>query len=148
MSGARSAQRQSSSTWGGEPELIPAAACRGPKPTQVMVGEPVTVIVTPSNFNPKHTVSYTFTTTGGKLTSKDASTAVDTTGMTGGSYTVTATATDSKKKKNNVASCNAQLLRQRASSSEHDLLGDSCGGSDGNRLQHHLHLYQPRMACR
>jgi outer membrane protein OmpA-like peptidoglycan-associated protein len=94
--------------FGGEPELVPAAACAA-QPAQVMVGEPVTVIVTPSNFNPKHTVGYAFTSTGGKLTSKDASTTVDTAGMTGGSYTVNATATDAKKKKNNVASCNASF---------------------------------------
>ena len=93
---------------GGEPEAVPVAACAA-QPAQVMVGEPVTVIVTPSNFNPKHTVGYAFTTTGGKLTSKDASATVDTAGMTGGSYTVTGTATDAKKKKNNVASCNASF---------------------------------------
>ncbi len=93
---------------GGEPELVPAASCAA-QPTQVMVGEPVTVIATPSNFNPKHTVGYAFTTTGGKLTQKDASATVDTAGMTGGSYTVTATATDARKKKNNVASCNASF---------------------------------------
>ena len=94
--------------FGGEPELTPAAAC-AVQPNEVMVGEPVTVIVTPSNFNPKHTVGYAFTSTGGKLTSKDASTTVDTKGMSGGSYTVNATATDAKKKKNNVASCNASF---------------------------------------
>ena len=93
---------------GGEPELAPAAACKA-QPTEVMVGEPVTVSVTPSNFNPKHTVGYTYTTTGGKLSAKDAAATVDTAGMTGGSYTVNATATDAKKKKNNVASCNASF---------------------------------------
>ena len=94
--------------FGGEPELAPTAACKA-QPAEVMVGEPVTVIVTPGNFNPKHTVGYTYTTTGGKLTPKDASTNVDTTGMTGGSYTVNATATDAKKKKGNVASCTASF---------------------------------------
>ncbi len=93
---------------GGEPELPPAAACSA-QPSQVMVGEPVTVTVAPSNFNPKHTVGYTYTTTGGKLTPKDAAATVDTTGMTGGSYTVNATATDARLKKNNVASCNASF---------------------------------------
>ena len=93
---------------GGEPELAPAAACAA-QPAEVMVGEPVTVTVTPSNFNPKHTVGYTYTTTGGKLTPKDTAATVDTAGMTGGSYTVNATATDAKKKKNNVASCNASF---------------------------------------
>jgi hypothetical protein len=94
--------------FGGEPELTPAAVCAA-QPTEVMVGEPVTVTVTPSNFNPKHTVDYNFTTTGGKLTPKGSAATVDTAGMTGGSYTVTATATDAKKKKNNVATCNASF---------------------------------------
>ncbi len=93
---------------GGEPELTPAAAC-AVQPKEVMVGEPVTMVVTPSNFNPKHAVGYAFTTTGGKLASKDASTTVDTKGMSGGNYTINATATDAKKKKNNVASCAADF---------------------------------------
>jgi outer membrane protein OmpA-like peptidoglycan-associated protein len=94
--------------FGGEPELIPAAACSA-QPTEVMVGEPVTVTVTPSNFKKGHTVGYTYTSTGGKVTPKDSSATVDTAGMTGGSYTATATATDAKQKKNNVASCNASF---------------------------------------
>lgn len=93
---------------GGEPELAPAAACAA-QPTEVMVGEPVTVTVTPSNFNPKHKVGYTYSSTGGKVTPKDTAATVDTAGMTGGSYTVTATGTDAKLKKNNVASCNASF---------------------------------------
>ena len=40
---------------GGAPELVPAAAC-SVQPTEVLVGEPITATVTPSNFNPKHTV--------------------------------------------------------------------------------------------
>ena len=94
--------------FGGEPELPPAAACSA-QPTEVMVGEPVTVHVVPSNFNPKHTVGYTYTTTGGKLAPKDAAATVDTAGMTGGSYSVTATAADARIKKNNVASCTASF---------------------------------------
>ena len=94
--------------FGGEPELAPAAACAA-QPTTVMVGEPVTVTVTPSNFNPKHKVGYTYTTTGGKLTPKDTAATVDTAGMTGGTYDVNATATDARMKKNNVASCKASF---------------------------------------
>jgi outer membrane protein OmpA-like peptidoglycan-associated protein len=94
--------------FGGAPELAPAAACAA-QPSEVMVGEPVTVTVTPSNFNPKHKVDYTYSSTGGKITPKDSAATVDTTGMTGGSYTVTATGTDARQKKNNVASCNASF---------------------------------------
>ncbi len=41
--------------WRGAP--APAAAC-SVQPTEVMVGEPITATVAPSNFNPKHTVTY------------------------------------------------------------------------------------------
>jgi hypothetical protein len=94
---------------GGEPELAPAVACAA-QPSQVMVGEPVTVTVTPSNFNAKHKVASTYSSTGGRVTPKDSAATVDTAGMTGGSYTVTATATDAKLKKNNVASCSASFV--------------------------------------
>ncbi len=94
---------------GGAPDLIPAAACTA-KPSEVMVGEPVTINVAPSNFNPKHTVAYTYSATGGKVTPKDAAATIDTVGMTGGSYTVTSHVSDAKLKKNNEATCNTSFL--------------------------------------
>ena len=94
---------------GGAPDLIPAAACTA-KPAEVMVGEPVTINVAASNFNPKHTEAYTYTSTGGKVAGKDAVANIDTAGMTGGSYTVTSHVTDARLKKNNEATCNATFL--------------------------------------
>jgi len=93
---------------GGAPSLAPSASCSA-QPTEVMVGEPVTVTATPNNFNPKHTVSYNWTSTGGKITGKDNARSIDTNGLAGGSYTATARITDPKAKKNNQASCNAQF---------------------------------------
>ena len=44
---------------------VPAASC-SIQPSEVMVGEPVTATASASNFNPKHTVTYTWASTGGK----------------------------------------------------------------------------------
>ncbi len=74
----------------------PTAACTV-QPSEVIEGEPVTVTATGSNFNPKHTVMYSWTTNGGKLNSTDkASAQIDTTGVAAGSYTATASLTDPK----------------------------------------------------
>ena len=99
--------------FGGAPELPVAAAC-SVQPTDVMVGEPVHATVAASNFNPKHTLTYTWASSGGKIEGKDTGATIDTNGIGGGasgSYptTVTATVTDTKAKKNNTASCTASF---------------------------------------
>jgi hypothetical protein len=99
--------------FGGAAELPVAVAC-SVQPSDVMVGEPVHATVVASNFNPKHTVTYAWSTSAGKIEGKDTSATIDTNGIGGGvsgSYptTVTATVTDPKAKKNNVASCTANF---------------------------------------
>jgi outer membrane protein OmpA-like peptidoglycan-associated protein len=87
----------------------PTAACTA-QPTEVTEGEPVTVTSTGSNFNPKHTTTYAWTTNGGKLNATDKQSAqIDTTGVEAGSHTATATITDPKYKKNNSATCTANF---------------------------------------
>jgi outer membrane protein OmpA-like peptidoglycan-associated protein len=77
----------------------PTAACSA-QPTEVIEGEPVTVTATGTNFNPKHTVMYSWTTNGGKLNSSDKPSAqIDTTGVAAGSYSATASLTDPKIKR-------------------------------------------------
>ncbi|MBV8475304.1 MAG: OmpA family protein [Acidobacteria bacterium] len=93
---------------GGEAPTPPSASCAA-QPSEVMVGEPITLTASPSNFNPKHTVNYSWTTTGGKVTAKDATASVDTNGVAGGSYTATAHITDPRAKKNNEATCTANF---------------------------------------
>jgi OmpA family len=84
-----------------------AATC-SVQPTEVMAGEPVTVTATGTNFNPKHTITYAWTTNGGKLETTNAQSAkIDTTGVAAGSYTANATLTDAKMKKMNSATCSA-----------------------------------------
>jgi hypothetical protein len=87
---------------------VPAASC-SVQPSEVMVGEPVTATASGSNFNPKHTLSYSWSSTGGRVTSKDATATIDTNGVPGGSYTVTARITDPKMKKGGEASCTANF---------------------------------------
>lgn len=93
---------------GFEPEAPPAATC-SISPKEVMVGEPVTATVNATGFNAKHTVTYDWAATGGKVSGKETTAQIDTNGLTGGTYTVTAKATDAKAKKNNVASCTASF---------------------------------------
>ena len=71
-------------------------------------GEPVTVTATGTNFNPKHTITYAWTTDGGKIDTANAQSAhIDTTGASAGSHTANATLTDAKMKKMNSATCSA-----------------------------------------
>ena len=92
--------------FGGAPPVPPTASCSA-SPTEVYAGDPVTVTISTQNFNPKHTLAYKWDTTGGKVSGAGTTGNVDTTGLTPGSYTVKATATDPNEKKNNMASCSA-----------------------------------------
>jgi outer membrane protein OmpA-like peptidoglycan-associated protein len=94
--------------FGGEPAVPPTAACSA-QPSEVMVGEPVTVTATPSNFNPKHALSYDWSSNAGKVSGKDTTATIDTNGIAGGNYTATAKITDAKVKNNGMASCSASF---------------------------------------
>jgi outer membrane protein OmpA-like peptidoglycan-associated protein/opacity protein-like surface antigen len=83
----------------------PSAGC-SVQPTDVYAGEPITANARAMNFNPKRTLSYSWTASGGKISGKDATASVDTTGMSPGSYTVGANITDGKKGQ---ASCQASF---------------------------------------
>lgn len=92
-----------------KPPVPPTASC-SIQPTAVMAGEPVTATVNTQNFNPKHTINYDWKSSGGKVTGKNTTASVDTTGLAPGSYTVTATVNDPKGPKTaNVANCNASF---------------------------------------
>ncbi len=94
---------------GGKPPIPPSASCTA-SPTEVMEGDPVTVTATGSNFKPNHTVTYAWTTNGGKLDKADAQSGrIDTTGVAAGSYTANATITDPQVKKAGSATCAANF---------------------------------------
>lgn len=91
----------------GYPELVTPSASCSVQPNEVMVGEPITATAATTNFNPKHTLNYSWSGTGGKVTGKDNTASVDTNGVAGGTYTVTAHITDPKKKTGGEATCTA-----------------------------------------
>jgi hypothetical protein len=96
-------------TTGGEAPEVPVAVSLSLQPTEVLVGEPVHATATPSYFNPKHALTYNWSSSGGKIEGKDTSANIDTNGLSGGSYTVTVTVTDPKAKKNNTASATSNF---------------------------------------
>jgi outer membrane protein OmpA-like peptidoglycan-associated protein len=92
--------------FGGAP-VVPAAVTCSVDHAEVMQGEPVTATATASNFNPKHPLTYAWSGNGGTVNGKDNTASIDTKGVAGGSYTVTAHVTDPKVKKNGDATCTA-----------------------------------------
>jgi hypothetical protein len=87
-----------------------SAACVANPTAPVFAGDPVTVTATGTNFSPKHTLTYGWTATGGKLAAPTAaSSSIDTTGLAAGTYTANATITDPKYKKLNSASCSTSF---------------------------------------
>jgi len=98
-------------SFGGAPELPVAAACSVERVqfwwrTGARDGYR-------EQLQPKHTLAYTWASNGGKVEGKDTGASIDTNGVSAGSYTVTATVTDAKKKKNGVASCTANYTVKR-----------------------------------
>jgi outer membrane protein OmpA-like peptidoglycan-associated protein len=90
--------------------LLPApanAAC-SMQPTEVFAGEPATATANGWNFNPKRTIIYNWSGSGVKVSGKEASAQVDTTGLAPGSYQVRADLSDGRH--NGVASCTAKVI--------------------------------------
>jgi outer membrane protein OmpA-like peptidoglycan-associated protein len=96
----------------GGPPPAPLGATCSINPNTIMAGEPVTVTTTANNIPKGHSVTYNFTTTGGKATQKDNTVAIDTTGLAPGRYTVNSTVTDRKAKKGGTATCSASFSVQ------------------------------------
>jgi outer membrane protein OmpA-like peptidoglycan-associated protein len=74
-------------------------------PGEVMAGEPVYATADGSNFNPKHTLRYDWSSTGGKITGRDNTANIDTNGVAGGSYTAMARIYDPQMKQGGEARC-------------------------------------------
>src|ERR1039458_6127089 len=91
---------------GGQPGPPVSASCTI-DPSEVMVGEPATATAAGSNFNTEHTLNYTWSSSGGQITGKDNTASINTNGVAGGSYTVTAHISDPKMRKGGEASCMA-----------------------------------------
>ena len=97
---------------GGKSIPPPVSASCSVNPSEVMAGEPATATATGSNFNSKHPLNYTWSSTGGQITGRDNTASLDTNGTAGGSYTVTARVSDPKT--NSEASCMAAFTVKEA----------------------------------
>ena len=95
-------------SFGDVPVVPPTASC-SVQPSTVMVGEPITATATVANANPKHTLTYAWSSTGGKVSGKDTTATIDTNGVAGGSYVVTAHVSDPKMKTGGETSCSANF---------------------------------------
>jgi outer membrane protein OmpA-like peptidoglycan-associated protein len=80
----------------GPPPAPPTASC-SVQPNEVFAGEPVTLTATGNNFNPKRTLTYTWSGNNLKINGTGSTVQVDTNGMQAGSYPVRATISDGKK---------------------------------------------------
>ena len=98
--------------WGGKRAVTPPTAACSVQPIEVYAGEPVTATAAGSNFNPKHTVAYSWSGSGLPPGASGASTQIDTTGLRSGSYQITARLSDGSK--DGVASCSASFTVKEA----------------------------------
>ena len=70
--------------FGGTPPVPPTASC-SVSPTEIWAGDPVTANISTQNFNPKHTITYSWTATGAKASGTSTTGNVDTAGVAPGS---------------------------------------------------------------
>lgn len=84
----------------------PVAYTCSASPSEVYPGDPITVTGNAQNLNPKKTATYTWTTTGGKISGTSSTGNVDTTNLNPGTYTVTGHVTEGDKAGQS-ADCNA-----------------------------------------
>lgn len=95
--------------FGGATPPPPTVACSA-TPSEVLPwGGPVNATVEPTNFNPKHSLDYNWSSTSGTVGEKGSTASIDTASLSPGNYTVRASVTDPKEKKLNSASCSAEF---------------------------------------
>ena len=99
-------------TWRGEHQVTPLQAACSLQPREVFAGEIVSASAEGSNFNPKRTVTYSWSGSGVKPGEASASTRINTNGLPSGSYEVTANLNDGSP--DGIASCTARFIVKEA----------------------------------
>jgi outer membrane protein OmpA-like peptidoglycan-associated protein len=94
----------------GYPVSTPVGASVTVQPSEVLVGEPLTASATASNFNPKHTLTYDWSSSCGTISGKGETASIDTNGAAGGNCTVSIHVVDPKAKKNNAANASTSFV--------------------------------------
>ena len=90
-------------------EAQPVSATAAVQPSEAMVGEPLTATATASNFNPKHELTYEWSSTCGKISGNGTTASIDTHDTPGGNCTATVKVTDPKARKNNLATASSNF---------------------------------------
>jgi len=95
--------------FGGEqPGSAVSASCTI-DPSEIMVGEPAVATAAVNNFNPKHTLNYTWTSTGGQITGNGSTASINSNGVASGRYTVRAHVSDPRMMRGGETNCMATL---------------------------------------
>src|SRR5215472_18092455 len=98
---------------GGVGEELPVSASCSVDKSEVWAGEPVKASVSPHNFNPHHTLTYDWTTNGGKVEGQGDTVTINTTGVAEGqTYNVSVHVSDPHNKKA-VASCQTSFATKK-----------------------------------
>ena len=79
-------------------------------PGEIMVGEPAIATAAVNNFNPKHTLNYAWSSTGGQITGNGSSASINSNGVASGRYTVTAHISDPRVKRGGDTECMATFI--------------------------------------
>lgn len=95
--------------FGGPTATPPKAACNASPSELLPWAGPVTASVQPADFNPKHSLNYSWNSNAGTMSGQGSSATLDTASLAPGEYAVTANVTDPKQKKFNSASCSASF---------------------------------------
>ena len=132
-------------TFGGKPPVPPTASCSA-SPTEVFPGDPVNATIRAQYFNPKHTLTYKWNSTGAKVSGSGTTANVDTTGLQPGSYTVSGYGHRSQREEEQRCFVQRRIYREGAAelSAYGELLGQSeCDCHQPERDRQH-HCQQPR----
>ena len=128
--------------FGGRPPAPPAASC-SVSPTAIWSGDPVTATISTQYFNPKHTLTYKWSSTGGKISGPGTTGNVDTAGLAPGSYSVYGNGHRRKREEEQHSELQCSVHREAAAAPGGKLLGQSdhdCHRPAGN---HHHDRHGP-----
>jgi outer membrane protein OmpA-like peptidoglycan-associated protein len=78
-------------------------------PSEIMAGEPAVATAAVNNFNPRHTLNYTWTSTGGEITGKGSTASINSNGVASGRYTIRAHVSDPRAMRGGETNCMATL---------------------------------------
>jgi len=95
--------------FGGAPPVPPTAACNVTPQELLPWAGPVNASVQTTNFNPRHDLDVSWTSTSGAVAGNGTAATIDTTNLSPGSYTVDAHVADPRQRNPNSATCTASF---------------------------------------